>query len=99
MKTVLQQLTDKLKDREDSDYKAFVKLQESDAEPLQVEKAKGKWYSSRDAWKAAAAMLEDEEKQIKIAWSAGMGFGTGSETHHHLGLPVTAEQYYNKNYK
>jgi len=98
--TALQQLIERLYERFEHDKAIYEKLQQKENFDIrQLEKAKGKWHSSRDAWKTACEFLEIEKQDIIEAYRAG-----DEAEYQYLvkGKPfikITEEQYYTKTFK
>jgi len=91
--TALQQLIERLEKRFEQDKAIYENLQQQEDTNLrQLEKAKGKWYSSRDAWKTACEFLEIEKQDIIEAYGQG---GDDRQMSH----TVDAEQYYTQTFK
>jgi len=70
--TALQQLIERLSQRFEHDKAIYENLQQQEDVNLRhLEKAKGKWYSSRDAWKTACEFKEAGKQDIIEAWCDG----------------------------
>jgi len=70
--TALQQLIERLGERFEQDKAIYENLQQQENTNLrQLEKAKGKMYSSRDAWKTACDFLEIEKQDIIEGYHEG----------------------------
>jgi len=89
--TALQQLIERLSERFEADKSIYEKLQQQeDVNIRHLEKAKGKWYSSRDAWKTACEFKESGKQDIIEAYRAG--------TAHQYGC-MEPEKYYTQTFK
>jgi len=98
--TALQQLIERLSQRFEADKAIYEKLQQQESVNIShLEKAKGKWYSSRDAWKTACEFKELDKQDIIEAYRAG-----DEAEYQYLvkGKPfvkITEEQYYTQTFK
>jgi len=91
--TALQQLIERLSQRFEADKAIYEQLQQQEDTNLrQLEKAKGKMYSSRDSWKTACEFLGIEKQDIIEAYQSGSEFALDA-------TKWQAEQYYTQTFK
>jgi len=93
--TALQQLIERLYERFEHDKSIYENIQEKENVNLRhLEKAKGKWYSSRDAWKTACEFKEAGKQDIIEAYTNG-----AEDLPINTDRAIDAEQYYTQTFK